>query len=98
LSAQVDAWAVGVCLTIVLTGRLPFEGEDLDAIKTAAQTPINFEMVPWRFLSPDAVDLARRLLQVSRLPRLSLALSLVLLPKRTFVLMPHACRSTLSSE
>jgi serine/threonine protein kinase len=91
LSAQVDAWAVGVCLTIVLTGRLPFEGEDLDAIKTAAQTPINFEMVPWRFLSPDAVDLARRLLQVSRLVRLRLArLSPVLLPKRTCALMPRA--------
>jgi 5'-AMP-activated protein kinase catalytic alpha subunit len=56
---QVDIWSTGITLFAMLCGYLPFDDEDIGALYSKILKG-EFEVPP--YLSPDAVDLLRKVL------------------------------------
>ncbi|KAI0212918.1 Serine/threonine-protein kinase D3 [Lamellibrachia satsuma] len=67
---SLDMWSVGVIIYVSLSGTFPFnEDEEIaDQIQNAA---FMYPPTPWNEISPEAVDLIRRLLKVNMNSRLS---------------------------
>lgn len=61
---SVDMWSIGVCLAVMLLGHLPFEGKNANEYVEKTHTGLDFEQLPWTYLSDPALNLVKSLLQV----------------------------------
>eukprot|EP00951_Prasinocladus_malaysianus_P024309 scaffold209578_cov49-Prasinocladus_malaysianus.AAC.2 len=60
---EVDVWACGVCLYIMLSGFPPFEGSDMLEVMTNVRTQEpSYDDPAWEMVSPEAQDFVSRLL------------------------------------
>ena len=64
-----DIWCIGVLLFELTTGKVPFEGNDIDEVRNNI---INFNMKYPSDINPDAKDLITKILKVNPNDRLSL--------------------------
>ncbi|KAH7524319.1 hypothetical protein FEM48_Zijuj06G0106800 [Ziziphus jujuba var. spinosa] len=62
-SEKVDIWSAGVLLHVLLVGRLPFQGDSLEAVFEAIKNvELNFHTGIWQLISKPARDLIGRML------------------------------------
>lgn len=63
-SETVDMWSIGVCMYILLSGRVPFSNDQGDLYKRIERGEYNLRGKEWESISSSAKDLLSRLLQV----------------------------------
>ena len=66
-----DLWSCGVILHILLTGGPPYDGTDDEIFKLLKNVKINFKEKSFDFISPEAIDLLKKLLQPDPRKRIS---------------------------
>lgn len=62
---ECDTWSLGVVMFVLLSGRQPFQGENLaDIFRRIRQGRYDFEKPEWRLISEEATSLISGMLQV----------------------------------
>ena len=59
---QCDAWALGMCLHVMLCGCFPFDSsqEEEELLRSINAAEFSFSDPGWKALSADALDMVRR--------------------------------------
>ena len=61
-----DLWSCGVILYIILCGKPPFPGKtDKEIIENVKKSVYNFKYKEWDFISDEAKDLVKKLLETN---------------------------------
>lgn len=60
-----DSWGAGVMLYLLLSGRIPFDGETIEEIKEKVISgELEMYYHPWNYISEEGKDLVYNLLKV----------------------------------
>ena len=61
---SVDFWSVGIVTFFLLSGYLPFDSKNYEEVsRQIVQDPANFKENVWKYISPDAKDFVKGLLE-----------------------------------